>query len=200
MRDTTMMRARWAGRAGGPGKGFRARRAVPEPVATSAEELSAWFAGSLPDDWFTAPVAVRFDRDEILVTGELAAPTLGKGDPSEVAESARIDAFRESSRDERIGIALRAEERFERKVSWAATCGGTTARFTTASVPAMTRLGFEQRATLDTLIDAGVARSRSEALAWCVELVAEHESTWIAELREALSAVQDARRKGPASG
>ncbi len=199
MRDAMMMRARWAGRAGGPGRGPRARRAVPEPVATTAEELSAWFAGSLPDDWFTGPATVRFDRDEILVTGDLAAPKVAEGDPAEVARAARIEAFRESTREARIAIALRAEERFERKVSWAATCGDTAVAFTTASVPAMTRLGFEQRATLDTLIDAGVARSRSEALAWCVDLVAEHESTWIAELREALSAVQDARRKGPAS-
>lgn len=182
------------GRGRGPGRG---RRGAPEPVATSVEELSAWFAGGVDDGWFTEPVEVRFDRDEIQVTGTLPEPEVAAGAPTEVAETARIEAFRESSRDGRISVAKRAEERFERKVSWRARCGSTTADFTTAGVPAMTRLGFDQRVILDTLIDAGVARSRSEALAWCVELVGEHESDWIQQLRDALSAVEAARADGP---
>jgi hypothetical protein len=51
---------------------------------------------------------------------------------------------------------------------------------------------------LDTLVDAGVARSRSEALAWCVRLVGQHEEDWLAELREAMQSVADVRSKGPA--
>lgn len=176
-----------------------ARRSAPEPPEVSAEELAAWFTGSLPDDWFRGPVEVQVDRDEILVNGDLPVPVLADDQPAAVAEAARIDAFREATRDQRIAVAQRAEARFERKVSWMATCGGTTMAFTTASVPAMTRLRFAQRATLDTLIDAGVARSRSEALAWCVDLVAEHEADWIAELRDALGAVEAARRRGPGS-
>ena len=35
----------------------------------------------------------------------------------------------------------------------------------------MTRLRMPERRVLDTLVDAGVARSRSHALAWCVRLV-----------------------------
>lgn len=182
------------GRGRGPGRG---RRGAPAPVATSVEELSAWFAGSVHDGWFTGPVEVRFDRDEIQVTGTLPEPEVAEGSPVDVAEMARIEAFRESSRDGRIAVALRAEARFERKVSWRARCGSTTAEFTTARVPAMTRLGFEQRVILDTLIDAGVARSRSEALAWCVDLVGQHESDWIQQLRDALSAVEAARAAGP---
>jgi len=50
---------------------------------------------------------------------------------------------------------------------------------------------------LDTLIDAGVARSRSEALAWCVRLVGHHEADWIARLREAVATIEEARRSGP---
>lgn len=204
-------RVRAAGRSGGPGPGGtgprggrrgphkrgRGRRGAPEPVETSTEELSAWFAGSLPDGWFTGPVEVRFDRDEIQVTGTLPSPEIAEDAPGDVAEAARIESFREASREERIAVALRAEERFERKVSWRARCGDTLADFTTAGVPAMTRLDFDQRAALDTLIEAGVARSRSEALAWCVELVAEHEADWIEQLRDALQAVEDARRDGP---
>ncbi len=188
-------RVRAAGRAGGPPRGRkghrrgpgRGRRGAPEPVDTSVEELSAWFAGSVPDGWFSEPVEVRYDRDEIQVTGTLSSPEVSGDAPREVAESARIEAFRESSREDRIAIALRAEERFERTVSWRARCGEAEADFTTAGVPAMTRLQFDQRAVLDTLIDAGVARSRSEALAWCVELVGDHEADWIEQLRAALT-------------
>ena len=183
----------------GPG-GPRGRRSAPEPVAVDAEHLAAWFAGSLPEDWFSEPVEVRFDRDEIQVTGTLPEPGLAENQPADVAEAARIESFREETRDRRVAVAQRAEEEFERKVSWLARCGSTTAEFTTASVPAMTRLRFEQRQTLDTLIDSGVARSRSEALAWCVDLVGRHESDWIEELRSALEAVEQARGRGPSAG
>ena len=71
----------------------------------------------------------------------------------------------------RVAIADAAETMWGRKVSWGVRCGGHEVRFTTTAVPVMTRLRMEERAVLDTLIDAGVARSRSEALAWCVRLV-----------------------------
>ncbi len=199
MRMNTQMRA--AGRSGpvgqrrrGPG---RSRKGAHEPVPTTNSELAAWFAGSVPDEWFSEAPQVRFDRDEIQVTGTLATPEVDGEAPAGVAEAARIEAFRENTRDDRVAVALRAEERFERKVSWRARCGDTEADFTTAGVPAMTRLGFDQRHVLDTLVEAGVARSRSEALAWCVDLVAEHEADWIEQLRDALQAVQDARAGGP---
>jgi len=166
--------------------------------------LAAWFAGRIPDGWFTGPVEVLVDRDEILVTGALAAPTVGATDAGEIDAEAmevacrsRIGGFREDTRDQRIRVAAEAEQRFERKVSWAVRCGEVTVAFTTASVPVMTRLRMAERATLDTLIDAGVARSRSEALAWCVRLVGRHQEDWIAQLRDALSAVEQVRATGP---
>jgi hypothetical protein len=61
----------------------------------------------------------------------------------------------------------------------------------------MTRLRLRERAVLDTLIDAGVARSTSDALAWCVKLVARHQAEWLAELREALVGVERVRAEGP---
>ena len=61
----------------------------------------------------------------------------------------------------------------------------------------MTRLRQPERAVLDTLVDAGVARSRSDALAWSVKLVGEHADTWLAELREAMAEVDKLRAKGP---
>ncbi|CAN5503045.1 hypothetical protein BH10ACT1_BH10ACT1_43260 [soil metagenome] len=168
----------------------------------TTKQLAAWFAGRIPDDGFTGSVEVTVDREEILVTGRLRAPTVatgdeGEDDAAEVAAAARIDGFREDTRERRIHVARDAEERFGRKVSWAVRCGDTEVAFTTASVPVMTRLRMRERAVLDTLIDAGVARSRSEALAWCVRLVDQHQGEWIDQLREALTAVHQARSAGP---
>src|SRR3954452_19048017 len=166
------------------------------------EAIRGWFTGRLPQEWFTGPVQVTVDREEILVVGTLAAPEVG-GDASDAERAAAVDgrvkAFREDTRDRRIGIAREAEHRFGRKVAWGVECGGRRALFTHLSVPVMTRLRQPERQVLDTLVEAGVARSRSEALAWAVRLVAEHEGEWIQQLRDALVAVQEARRAGPAA-
>ena len=167
------------------------------------EKLQAWFAGQVPDGWFVGPVDVALDREEILVTGALAEPDLGgegdatTGDVRSVACRSRIARFREDTRDQRIRIAGQAEARFGRKVSWAVRCGEVEAPFTTASVPVMTRLRMSERSVLDTLIDSRVARSRSEALAWCVRLVERNQADWIAQLQDALGAVREARASGP---
>ena len=78
-----------------------------------------------------------------------------------------------------------------------AKIGDQTALFTHLSVPVMTRLRLPERELLDTLVRSGVARSRSHALAWCVRLVEKNESSWIGELKEALSKVGDVRSQGP---
>jgi hypothetical protein len=167
--------------------------------ACDPEQVAAWFAGRVPDGWFTAVPEVRADRDEILVLGELAPPAnLPEGDDAQrVALEARIAGFREDTRRQRMRVADEAQARWQRVVSWGARCGGVERWFTTASVPVMTRLRFDDRAVLDTLIDAGVARSRSEALAWCVRLVGQHQGDWIARLRNAMSAVEQVRAEGP---
>ena len=180
------------------GRRGRGRPGV-EPPAVTHEELIAWFTGSLPDSWFTSPVDIAFDRDEIIVTGELPKPELDTPNQQTVAEDARIDTFRDETRPTRIPVAARAEEKFRRKVSWVATCGDSVSNFTQANVPAMTRLTFRQRATLDTLIEAGVARSRADALSWCVTLVGQNETAWLEELKEALEGVEAVRVTGPHS-
>jgi hypothetical protein len=168
-------------------------------------EIQAWFAGRLPDDWFTAPAEVVVDREEITVVGTLPAPeAVRAGGGEEAAEAiraaaeGRIKRFREQTRDQRIEIAREAEQRFRRKVAWGARCAGHDEMFTTLSVPVMTRLRQSERRVLDTLVDAGVARSRSDALAWCVRLTGEHADTWLAELRDALRRVEEVRSQGPA--
>ncbi|MGH9114388.1 MAG: hypothetical protein ACRDWW_01020 [Acidimicrobiales bacterium] len=157
-------------------------------------EASEWFADRLPVHWGARGVEVVADQDELLVVVDL-----GDGGPRPAPGLAGLRVFREATRDERMDLARAAEQEFGRKVSWGATAGGTTVVFTTTSVPVMTRLRLAERRVLDALIDAGVARSRSEALAWCVRLVGEHEKEWIAELRGAFEAVVAARERGPRS-
>jgi hypothetical protein len=135
--------------------------------------------------------------------GRLATPQVAEGageDEIRVAEQARISGFREETRSRRMRIADEAQPAFRRTVSWGAQCGESRVLFTTAGVPVMTRLRLNDRGVLDTLIDAGVARSRSEALAWCVRLVAQHEADWIDELRDAMTKVGEVRRRGPGGG
>jgi len=168
-------------------------------VWTSAE-VQGWFAGRVPDEWFVGPPECSADREEILVIGGLPTPDTGP-DPDdhtrEVAARARIKGFREDTRPQRMAIADDAETLWGRKISWGARCDEVTERFTTQSIPVMTRLRMDERAVLDTLIDAGVARSRSEALAWCVRLVGEHQADWITELRDAIANVERVRSGGP---
>lgn len=169
----------------------------------SNAEPRGWLAGRIPTGWFTGPPQVASDRDELLVTGELAPVELDPdASPVERAAAARsrAEAFREETRGQRMHIAEDAELRFRRKVSWAVRIGEETFPFTTLSVPVMTRLRLRERQVLDTLVDAGVARSRSDALAWCVRLVHDHQGDWIAQLRAALEGVEQARAAGPAPG
>lgn len=168
--------------------------------ANDRDEVRGWFVGRLPEEWFAGPLEVDMDRDEILVVGTLATPELeaDAGEPvRRAAERSRIEAFREDTRARRIKVAEAAEIRFRRKVSWGARCGETTMLFTHLSLPAMTRLRLTERRVLDTLVDGGVARSRSEALAWCVRLVGRNQDEWLAELREALVKVEAVRNEGP---
>jgi hypothetical protein len=161
-----------------------------------------WFAGRLPDGWFTGPPEVTYDREEVLVLGSLPAPDLGADaddDARAAAIASRVEAFREETRATRMAIADAAEARFGRKVAWGIECGGHREVFTSLSVPVMTRLRMQERAVLDTLVDASVARSRSDALAWCVRLVGQHQDEWIGKLRDALVAVKQVRAEGPAA-
>lgn len=164
------------------------------------EEISGWFAGRIPAEWFVGAPTVTADREEIMVVGALSEPELSADAGPEAREAAlttRVSGFREDTRGKRMRIADEAQRRFGRKVSWGASCGDLTASFTTLSVPAMTRLRMDERRVLDTLIEAGVARSRSHALAWCVRLVAERQEDWLKDLREALRKVQAVRGEGP---
>lgn len=185
----------------GPGRpGRRPTTRRDSDDVPPAEGIAGWFTGRLPDDWFTGEATIEVDRDEVLVVGALAAPDAGD-DPiaTAEAEAGRITRFREQTRGQRMAVAREAEHRFGRQVAWGASAGGTRQVFTTLSVPVMTRLRQSERQVLDTLVDSGVARSRSEALAWCVKLVGSNADSWLGELREAMTAVQKVREAGPAA-
>jgi hypothetical protein len=166
------------------------------------ERVRGWFTGRVPADWQEQPVEVTVDREEIVVLLSIADVELAEGASEaelEEARAGRTKAFREDTRGQRMSIAREAERRFDRKVSWKVRVGDRTELFTHVAAPVMTRLRQPQRQVLDTLVAAGVARSRSEALAWCVRLVGQHEDDWLAELRQAMTHVADVRAKGPAA-
>jgi hypothetical protein len=168
----------------------------------AADEVRGWFTGRLPADWFTAAPEIQVDREEITIVGALPAPeTAGASDAERAAAAeGRIRRFREETRGHRIEIAREAEHKFRRKVSWGVTCADASEMFTTLSVPVMTRLRQPERRVLDTLVDAGVARSRSDALAWCVRLTGENADSWLSRLRAALRHVEEVRDQGPGLG
>lgn len=163
-----------------------------------ASDVAEWFAGRLPDSWFAGDPSVTVDREELTVVGRLS-----ESDDAESSARAtgRVARFREDTRGERMRIADEAQERYGRTVSWGVDIGSAEnperILFTHLAVPVMTRLKQPERQVLDTLVDAGVARSRSDALAWSVRLVGEHAEEWLGKLRDAMAQVDDLRAQGP---
>lgn len=189
--------SRGEGRGEGRGRGRGGRHGFGRPGGwqnadlPAADDAQSWFEGRLPEDWFSE-VSVSTDREEIVVVGTLT------GETSDSAQAeGRISRFREETRGTRMQIADEAEARYGRKVSWGARSGDVAVLFTHLSVPVMTRLRQPERQVLDTLVDAGVARSRSEALAWAVTLVGEHTESWLSGLRDAMAEVDKLRAQGP---
>jgi hypothetical protein len=175
-------------------------------TSEAQERLRGWFTGRLLAEWRTHAPRITTDREEVTVL--LTLDDVDLGDDASAAERAearagRARAFRESTREQRMAIAAEAEHRYGRKVSWGVVVGdGDDAHrelFTHVAAPVMTRLRQPERQVLDTLVEAGVARSRSDALGWCVRLVGQHEGDWLEDLRTAMSAVADVRSKGPAA-
>ncbi len=215
------------------GHGFGRPGGWQQADLPDAADASDWFAGRLPNDWFSGTPSIEIDRDEIVVVGTLpapgapvdAVPTAASTGPSVVTQAASsgpdapaeqpadaeppatevpratqeglVARFRETTRPARMQIAQEAQARFGRTVSWGVQAGEERILFTHQAVPVMTRLRQPERKVLDTLVDAGVARSRSDALAWTVKLAGKHAEEWLAELRTAMTKVDDLRAEGP---
>ena len=184
------------------GGGPRGRGRGGAPEAPDASDAAGWFAGRLPSDWFVGTPTVTVDRDEVLIVGELPPLETSTDDAAATAaaEAGRIARFREDTREARIEIARQGQFRYGREISWGAKLGSSEELFTTASVPVMTRLRQPERQILDTLVDSGVARSRSDALVWAIRLVGDHADEWLGDLRLAMEEVNRLRSEGPDLG
>ncbi|MBF6213478.1 hypothetical protein IU433_13525 [Nocardia puris] len=174
---------------------------LPDPA-----DVPDWFAGRLPQDWFTGEPVIEVDREEIVVIGELPMPEPKRAEEGDEAPTEKIPTatkegaisrFRESTRPDRMKIASEAQRRYGRNVAWGVSVDGERIMFTQLAVPVMTRLRQPERKVLDTLVDSGVARSRSDALAWTVKLAGKHAEEWLEELRTAMRKVDDLRSEGP---
>lgn len=163
--------------------------------------ITGWLTGRLPREWSAeAPPGITIDRDEITIVVTIAEPALpdDADDPARAeAAAGRISGFREDTRARRMAIARETEHRFERKVSWGVRIGDRTELFTHLAAPVMTRLRQPERMVLDTLVAGGVARSRADAMAWCVRLVGRNVGPWLDDLRRAMADVERVRSEGP---
>jgi len=169
---------------------------VLDAVPSGASLAVGGFGSSGRPDMLLDALCDLDRRDLHLIVNNVGSDFTGVG---RMLAEGRIRRFREETRGRRIEIAREAEHKFRRKVSWGVTCADVTEMFTTLSVPVMTRLRQPERRVLDTLVDAGVARSRSDALAWCVRLTGENSDAWLSRLRAALRRVEEVRDQGPAS-
>ncbi len=160
------------------------------------EEIRGWLSGRIPEAWGGTIADLQMDEHEVLVTVQLKDVENVEGD-LQAARLGRVQQFRESTRDERIGISQEAQKKFGKIVSWGAQCGDVRQLFTHLALPVMTRLRLAEREVLDSLVDAGIARSRAHALAWCVALVRQHQGDWLKELRDAMESVARVRAQGP---
>ena len=165
-------------------------------------KLQGWFAGRLPDGWFTGPAdgdpRPRRDRRGRARSPSPTPAAADADDRGRAPAGPAIQGFREDTRAARACASPTrprpASAARSRGAPAAATRRSCSPRL---SVPVMTRLRMPERQVLDTLVDAGVARSRSHALAWCVRLVGDHEGEWIDELRDAARARAEGPRRGP---
>ncbi|WP_063051986.1 hypothetical protein [Nocardia arthritidis] len=190
------------------GRGFGRTGGWQQADLPDPSDVPDWFAGRLPSEWFTGPPVIEVDRDEIVVIGELAIPQPERTPETDDADAPAAEVpratkegavarFRESTRPARMQIANEAQHRYRRNVAWGVSVDGERIMFTHLAVPVMTRLRQPERKVLDTLVDAGVARSRADALAWTVKLAGRHAEAWLEELREAMRKVDDLRSEGP---
>jgi len=170
------------------------------PLAEPSE-VAAWLGAALPTEWTVAGAPeIDVDRDEIVITLVLTEPASDAGEPDATRAAAidgRVAGFRTDTKDRRIALAREAEHRFGRSVAWAVRIGATHVAFSNLAVPVMTRLRQPERKVLDTLVAAGVARSRSDALAWSVRMVGRNTEQWLSDLREAMAGVDRLRSEGP---
>lgn len=161
-------------------------------------ELQHWLQAHLPVDLVVKLPEVRVYPDEIVVILQLSDAGLGR----EVGEQELMEAEhqliaerREETRPLRMRLARELQARLNRPIAWGMRVGTSEMLFTTRSAPVMTRLGRAERELLDTLVAAGVAETRSAALAYVVRAFAVEHADWLAEMRQALTQIDEVRAR-----
>jgi hypothetical protein len=163
-----------------------------------AQELQRWLQGRLPDQLLAAPPEVSVYEDEVVVLLPITSESLDALPPDadkRASELRLIGERREETRALRMRLAHDLQAMVSRPVAWGMRVGETSILFTTRSAPVMTRLGRAERDVLDTLVAAGVADTRSAALAYTVRAFAAEHADWLAEVRAAIEQVDQVRAR-----
>jgi hypothetical protein len=161
-------------------------------------ELQNWIQQRLPANLVASAPEIATYEDEVVIMVPIAAAGMDAdltGDERRQAEYKLIAQRREETRLLRIRLARELQKEFGRPVAWGMRVGETEALFTTRSAPVMTRLGRAERDVLDTLVAAGVADTRSSALAYAVRAFAAEHAEWLAEVRTAIAQVEQVRAR-----
>lgn len=161
-------------------------------------EAARWVHEQMPAELLSGPPELSAYDDEVVVLLPIALPALPEDLPAEArrrAEYQLIAQRREETRPLRMRLARDLQKRLGLAVAWGMRAGESEALFTTRSAPVMTRLGRAEREVLDTLVAAGVADTRSSALAYAVRAFATEHADWLAEVRDAIAQVEQVRAR-----
>jgi hypothetical protein len=162
------------------------------------EELQRRLQERLPAQLLAGAPEISIYDDEVVVLLPIVADSLDSSLPDDQRRDAALRLIgrrREETRSLRMQLARDIQEIVGRPVAWGMRAGDTTALFTTRSAPVMTRLGRAERDVLDTLVAAGVADTRSSALAYTVRAFAAEHADWLAEVRAAIEQVDQVRAR-----
>ncbi len=166
------------------------------PKSMQVAELQTQIQERLPEPFAAHAPQIRVYNDEVVIVLQSdTEPEPAEGTTPRDAELAMIARQRESTRPVRMQLADELQPLLRRSVAWGMRVGSSEMLFTTRSVPVMTRLGRAERELLDTLVAAGVAETRSSALAYIVRAFATEHAEWLADVREAIEQVQQVRSR-----
>lgn len=154
------------------------------------EELQSLVANRLPPELATQPPIIRHYPDELVIVLQLEPGAAGE-EPTGVQQF--IARRREETRALRMKLARELERATGLAVAWGMRVGEVEALFTSRTAPVMSRLGRMEREVLDTLVAAGVADTRSSALAYTVRAFAAEHAEWLGEVRHAIAEVERVR-------
>jgi len=163
----------------------------------NTQDIQRWLQERLPAQLLSGAPEVSVYDDEVVLLLPIAADAGAPAPEGDAREAAlrQISRRREETRRLRMQIAMELQEIVGRPVAWGMRVGDTSALFTTRSAPVMTRLGRAERDVLDTLVAAGVADTRSSALAYTVRAFAAEHADWLAEVRAAIEQVEQVRAR-----